>query len=307
MTMMFSGLMSRCSNAGRVRVIQRFEQAGGQRDGLRERKRTALQPIAKGLSRDVFHGQKDRSAVVPGLVERGDGGMLQARAGLRLAPQAGAQVGIDRLREKLDRGGSSEDQIAGEKHLAHAPGSQASLDEEVRQSLADHASLAEHTIPRLFMTLTAGARLGPYEILAPLGAGGMGEVYRARDTKLSRDVAIKVLPAEVGSDPERLRRFEREARSASALNHPNIVTVFDMGTTEGVSWIAMEHVEGETLRALLSAGPLAPKKLLRIATQIGRASLAPTKRGSCTATSSPRTSWSRRTGSSRSWTSGSPS
>ena len=118
------------------------------------------------------------------------------------------------------------------------------------------------------MPLQAGSRLGSYEILAPLGAGGMGEVYRARDVKLSRDVAIKVLPADVGSDPERLKRFEREARSASALNHPNIVTVYDMGTTEGVSWIAMEHVEGETLRALLTSGPLGAKKLLRIAAQI---------------------------------------
>src|SRR5262245_28737771 len=77
------------------------------------------------------------------------------------------------------------------------------------------------------MMLAAGSRLGPYEILAPLGAGGMGEVYRARDPRLGREVAVKVLPAAMSSDPDRLRRFEQEARAASALNHPNILTVFD--------------------------------------------------------------------------------
>jgi predicted Ser/Thr protein kinase len=118
------------------------------------------------------------------------------------------------------------------------------------------------------MTLAAGTRLGPYEILSPLGAGGMGEVYRARDERLGRDVAIKVLPAEVASDSERLKRFEKEARSASALNHANIVTVYDIGTTDGTSWIAMERVEGETLRKVLAAGPLALKKLLAVGAQI---------------------------------------
>ncbi len=118
------------------------------------------------------------------------------------------------------------------------------------------------------MTLSAGTRLGPYEILAPLGAGGMGEVYRARDTRLDRDVAIKVLPAELSSDVERLKRFEKEARSASALNHPNIVTIHDIGSEGGVSYIAMERVEGATLRELLVSGPLVIRKLLPIATQI---------------------------------------
>ena len=105
------------------------------------------------------------------------------------------------------------------------------------------------------MTLETGTRLGPYEILAPLGAGGMGEVYRARDARLSREVAIKVLPAAVASDPERLKRFEKEARAASALNHPSIVTIYDVGVTDGVSWIAMELVEGKTLRELLDPAP----------------------------------------------------
>jgi hypothetical protein len=116
--------------------------------------------------------------------------------------------------------------------------------------------------------IAAGSRLGPYEIVAPLGAGGMGEVYRAKDERLGREVAIKVLPASLASDPERLKRFEKEARSASALNHPNIVTVHDMGTSDGVSWIAMELVSGETLRALLAGGALQTKKLLAIATQV---------------------------------------
>ena len=119
------------------------------------------------------------------------------------------------------------------------------------------------------MTLSAGTRLGPYEILAPLGAGGMGEVYRARDTRSGREVAIKVLPAELSSDPERLKRFEKEARSASALNHPNIVTIYDIGSTDGVSCIAMELVEGTTLRELLGERRRCRcKKLLQIAPQI---------------------------------------
>jgi Tol biopolymer transport system component len=118
------------------------------------------------------------------------------------------------------------------------------------------------------MALPAGTRLGPYEILSPLGAGGMGEVYRARDTRLAREVAIKVLPESLASDQERLKRFEKEARSASALNHPNIVTIHDIGSENGVSYIAMELVDGTTLRELLASGPLPIKKLLQIAPQI---------------------------------------
>ncbi len=117
------------------------------------------------------------------------------------------------------------------------------------------------------MALAAGKRLGPYEILSPLGAGGMGEVYRAKDPRLGREVAIKVLPAELASNEERLKRFEKEARSASALSHPNIVSVFDIGT-DGVAWIAMELVDGDNLRRLLAAGPLPLKKLVGISTQI---------------------------------------
>jgi eukaryotic-like serine/threonine-protein kinase len=118
------------------------------------------------------------------------------------------------------------------------------------------------------MTLAAGRRLGPYEVLSPLGAGGMGEVYKARDTRLGRLVAIKVLPAEVASDRERRSRFEREARSASALNHPNIVTVYDIGDSESGFYIAMELIEGKTLRETLSAGPLPVARVLELAAQI---------------------------------------
>ena len=118
------------------------------------------------------------------------------------------------------------------------------------------------------MTLLAGTRLGPYEILSPLGAGGMGEVYRARDARLGREVAIKVLPAALASDAERLTRFEKEAKSASALNHPNIVTVYDVGDSDGISYIAMELVAGETLRTPLAGDALPIKKLLSIGVQV---------------------------------------
>ncbi len=118
------------------------------------------------------------------------------------------------------------------------------------------------------MNLRPGSRLGPYEVLAPIGAGGMGEVYRARDTRLGREVAIKVLPSELSSDPDRLSRFEQEARSASALNHPNIVTVHDIGRADGVAYIAMELVEGKTLREVMLPGVLPTKQILRIGVQV---------------------------------------
>ena len=116
--------------------------------------------------------------------------------------------------------------------------------------------------------LAAGTRLGSYEILASLGAGGMGEVYRARDTRLFREVAVKILPTEVSGDSERRARFEQEAQSASALNHPNIVTIYDIGTAEGGLYIAMELVDGRTLRELLASGPMPVKKTLSIGAQV---------------------------------------
>ena len=117
------------------------------------------------------------------------------------------------------------------------------------------------------MTLAAGTRLGPYEVVGPLGAGGMGEVYRARDERLSRSVALKVLPEEISADRGRLERFEKEARAAASLNHPSIVTIYDVGSADSVAYIAMELVEGRTLRELLSSGPIPLKRLLPVAAQ----------------------------------------
>jgi eukaryotic-like serine/threonine-protein kinase len=118
------------------------------------------------------------------------------------------------------------------------------------------------------MPVRAGSKLGPYEFLSPLGAGGMGEVWRARDTRLGRDVALKILPEALASDPGKARRFDKEARAASALNHPNIVTVYEVGSADAISYIAMELVEGKTLRETIFAGPLALKTVLNVACQI---------------------------------------
>jgi serine/threonine protein kinase/Tol biopolymer transport system component len=118
------------------------------------------------------------------------------------------------------------------------------------------------------MPLTAGNRFGPYEIVGPLGAGGMGEVYRARDSRLNREVALKVLPPEFTGDPGRRARFEREAHAAAALNHPNIVGLYDVGEQDGVMYIVSEVVAGSTLAAMIARGPVPIRKLLDIAVQI---------------------------------------
>ena len=121
---------------------------------------------------------------------------------------------------------------------------------------------------RARMALTSGTRLGPYEIVAPLGAGGMGEVYRSRDSRLGREVAIEVLPASFHRDPERLRRFEQEARAAGALNHPNILVVYDVGSHDGAPYLVTELLEGATLRDRLRDGALPPRKAVEYAVQI---------------------------------------
>src|SRR5881628_2953166 len=118
------------------------------------------------------------------------------------------------------------------------------------------------------MSISAATKLGPYEIVAPLGAGGMGEVYRARDTRLGRDVAIKVLPQHLTSSPEVRTRFEREARTVSSLNHPNICTLHDIGREGDTDYLVMELVEGETLADRLAAGPLPAPEVLRIGIEI---------------------------------------
>ena len=115
-----------------------------------------------------------------------------------------------------------------------------------------------------------GMTLGPYRVLEKLGEGGMGEVYRAHDSRLGRDVALKVLPAEFAADPERLQRFEREARATAALSHPNILAVYDLGSYEGTPYIVEELVEGESLRERLSGGPFPVTSAVELASQIAR-------------------------------------
>ena len=130
------------------------------------------------------------------------------------------------------------------------------------------------------MGLVGGTRLGPYEILGPIGAGGMGEVYRARDIRLNRDVAVKVLPEDTAVIPDRLPRFEREARAVAALNHPNILAIHDLGNESGLVYAVMELLEGETLRArLAAAGRLSPLKAINYASQIARGLAAAHERG----------------------------
>jgi serine/threonine protein kinase len=120
------------------------------------------------------------------------------------------------------------------------------------------------------MPLTPGTKLDGYEILGPLGAGGMGEVYRARDTTLRRDVAIKVLPAYWARDPERLHRFELEAQTAAALNHPNIVSIFHVGEYDGSPYIVTELLHGETLREGLRKGPMRLREVIDVGVDIAR-------------------------------------
>jgi len=127
--------------------------------------------------------------------------------------------------------------------------------------------------------LTAGTRLGPYEILAPLGAGGMGEVYRARDSRLGREVAIKVLPEKVGGDPAALARFEREARAVAALSHPHIVALHDFASDGGVTYAVTELLDGETLADRLARGPLPPSEIAQVGAQICGALSAAHRKG----------------------------
>jgi len=121
------------------------------------------------------------------------------------------------------------------------------------------------------MPLAPGTQLGPYEIGAPLGAGGMGEVYRAKDTRLDRTVAIKILPAHLSSDPVRKQRLQREAKTISSLNHPNICVLHDVGQQDGIDYLVMECVEGETLAKRLEKGSLPLDQVLKYGMQIGDA------------------------------------
>src|SRR6266508_419297 len=129
------------------------------------------------------------------------------------------------------------------------------------------------------MALSAGTRLGPYEIVGPLGSGGMGEVYRARDPRLGREIAVKVLPERFTADAEAVARFEREAFAVAALSHPNILSIFDFGQEGGVSFAVMELLEGETLRGKLTNGALPARKAADYAAQVARGLAAAHERG----------------------------
>jgi len=116
--------------------------------------------------------------------------------------------------------------------------------------------------------LPSGTKLGPYEIQSQIGAGGMGEVYKARDTRLNRDVALKILPESFANDAERLRRFEQETQAVAALNHPNILAIYDVGTRDNSPFLVSELLDGESLRSLLDRGPIAQRKAIEYAVQI---------------------------------------
>src|SRR5215467_6039768 len=121
------------------------------------------------------------------------------------------------------------------------------------------------------MPLVSRTKLGPYEIVGPLGAGGMGEVYRARDTRLERTVAIKILPSQFSADPVHKQRFEREAKTVSSLNHPHICTLHDIGHQDGVDYLVLEYLEGETLERKLEKGSLPTREVLRCAIELADA------------------------------------
>src|SRR5206468_2878976 len=127
------------------------------------------------------------------------------------------------------------------------------------------------SVRNIQVALSSGARLGPYEILAPLGAGGMGEVYRARDTRLERTVAIKVLREQLGEDPQFRERFDREARTISHLEHPHICALYDVGRQNGTSYLVMQYLEGETLASRLQRGAISMDEALTVAIEIADA------------------------------------
>src|SRR5207244_5395963 len=127
--------------------------------------------------------------------------------------------------------------------------------------------------------IAGGAKLGSYEIRSKIGAGGMGEVYRARDEKLNRDVAIKVLPTSLSQDADRLRRFEQEAQAAGALNHPNILAVYDVGTHDDAPYVVSELLEGESLKDRLNDGPISQRKAIDYAVQVAHGLTAAHEKG----------------------------
>jgi Tol biopolymer transport system component len=165
--------------------------------------------------------------------------------------------------------------------LAQACSSDLSLRREVETLLASNPEVPSNFLDStmLRLTLTAGTKLGDYEVKSLLGSGGMGEVYRARDSRLGRDVAIKVLPPSLSSDSDRLRRFEQEARAAAALNHPNILAVFQMGTYQGAPYLVSELLEGETLREQIKRGRMTVRKAIDYGVQLARGLAAAHEKG----------------------------
>jgi len=139
------------------------------------------------------------------------------------------------------------------------------------------------------MPLASSTKLGPYEIQSPLGAGGMGEVYRAHDARLGRDVAVKVLTESFAHDPERLRRFDQEARSVAALNHPNILALYDIGSQDGRPYLVSELLEGQSLRQVLEGGALPARKAGDYVVQVASGLAAAHEKGSFTVISSRKT------------------
>ena len=129
------------------------------------------------------------------------------------------------------------------------------------------------------MALRPGVRVGPYEVIGLVGAGGMGEVYRARDPRIGRDVAIKILPSSLASDADRIRRFEQEVRAAGLLNHQNILVIHDVGTYDGAPYLVCELLDGDTLRKHLQEGPLETRKALQYAVHIARGLAAAHEKG----------------------------
>jgi eukaryotic-like serine/threonine-protein kinase len=129
------------------------------------------------------------------------------------------------------------------------------------------------------MGLAAGTKLGPYEIVGTIGAGGMGEVYRAKDTRLGRDVAIKVLPQTLAKDADRLQRFEQEARVLGALNHPTLLGIFDVGSENGLQYLVSEFLDGQTLRERLNEGALPQRKFVEYSTKIANGLAAAHEKG----------------------------
>ena len=134
------------------------------------------------------------------------------------------------------------------------------------------------------MVLSSGSKLGPYVIQSPLGAGGMGEVYRARDSRLDRDVALKVLLTEIAGDPDWRARFEREAKTVAALSHPNIVALYEVGNADGMDYTVSELVDGELLREKMQQGALPERQVVELAAQFADGMAAATRRELCIAT-----------------------